>query len=159
MDKYDHMRMLLELAYQLDRNEELSIEERKYLAFALARIGKGEDANKVLNLKLARGEKESDAIAGRRMSMILHWVACAVIPDEDLEFKGMSIEKACELACETIVPIAKNFYPGADKTKYDAEYIKRSWSEPANAHMRSPERGWFDPDFPYYQLPQVKDTK
>lgn len=160
MSQLDHRRALLDLAYQLDRGEALSDEQRRFLAVVFYRIGRGEDANKVLGLEFGRGERLSDAIARMRMSMILHWVACRVKPDPSSDEKAMSIEKACALAVDTIVPMAKAVYPGADRRHYDAEYILHCWGKPEYAHMRSTERGWFDPDFPYSALPaSVKDAK
>lgn len=158
MSQLDNRRALLDLAIQLERGEALSDEQSRFLAAAFYRIGRGENANKVLGLEFGRGERASAAIDRMRMSMILHWVACRVRPDPKSNDKAMSIENACELAVETIVPVAKATYPGADDRQYDAEYILRCWSE--YAHMRSTERGWFDPDFPYSALPtSVKDAK
>ncbi len=83
------------------------------------------------------------------MSLILHWVAGAIQPDPASHRRAMSIEAACELAVTTIVPVAKATFPGADNRQYDVEYIMRCWAEPDYAHMRSPDRGWLDTDYPY----------
>jgi hypothetical protein len=149
MSHLDNQRRLLSLAAQLESDAALSEDQRRLLASALHRIGAGEDANEVLGVSLKRGQKLSDAIAKQRMSLILHWVAGAVQPDPESGGKSMSIEAACELAVETIVPVAKAAFPGADNRRYDVDYIMRCWSEPAYAHMRSPYRGWFDSDYPY----------
>ncbi len=153
------MRALLDLAYQLDRGDELSADQCNFLAIALYRIGSGEDANHVFNVQGGRGHKLANVIARRRMSVILHWVACKVQPDPDSDEKVMSVSAACEEAISSIVPAAKDIFPGADDTAYDVEYILRCWTDPTNAHMRFPTRGWYDPDYPYYPLPAVKDPK
>lgn len=159
MNRYDHMRVLQDLAYQLDSGEPLSDEQRRYIAIAIYRISTGEDANRVFNVDSKKGHKLSDVISRRRMSMILHWVAGAIQPDPTCKEKPMSVEKACEQATTTIVPIAKAKYPGGDTHAYDAEYIMRRWHDAKYQHMQSPERNWFDPDFPYHPLPDVNDTK
>lgn len=153
MSHLDHQRILLDLALQLGRGEPLSEEQQRFLAIAFYRIGTGENANKVLSVSIKRGERLSAVIARRRMSMILHWVAGAVQPDPGASNKPMSVEAACALAVTTIVPVAKAAFPGADNHQYEADYIFRCWSDPAYAHMRSLDRGWFDPDFPYYAAP------
>lgn len=157
MNHLDHQRILRDLGLQLDRDEPLSEEQQRFLAIVFYRIGTGEDANKVLNVRPHRGERLSAVIARRRMSMILHWVADAIQPDPGASDKAMSVQAACELAVEMIVPVAKTAFPGVDDRKYEAEYIFRCWSDSAYAHMRSPDRGWFDPDFPYYPAPETQE--
>ncbi len=157
MNHLDHQRIMLDLAYQLDRNELLLPEQIRFLAIALYRIGTGEDANKVLQVTPKPGQKLKDITARRRLSVILHWIACSVNPDPGSEEKAMSVEAACELATQTIVPAAKKMYPGADDHQYEVEYLLRCWSAPEYAHLQSCERGWFDPDYPYYFPPGVKD--
>ena len=159
MSHEDHKRALLDLAYQFDRGDDLTDSQRQYLAVVFYRVATGEDANKVLQLKSTKGKKLSDVIARRRMSLILHWVAGAMHPDPNTDEQAMTLSQACVEAMDTIVPLAKMAFPGADNREYDAEYIARCWSDPTYAHMRSPERGWFDPDFPYHPLTAVKDPK
>ena len=159
MNRYDHMRALLGLAHQLDRGEELSADQRNFLGIALYRIGTGEDANHAFNVQGGRGLKLADVIARRRMSVILHWVACAVDADAESGETAMSIEAACVEAIDSIVPVAKEAFPGADHCAYDADYIRQCWTDPKYAHMRSPMRSWYDPDFPYSPLPVVKGSK
>jgi len=155
----DQQRWLLDLAVQLSQGKPLLAEQKRFLSLVLYRIGSGEDANTVLRARKKRGEKLSDVIAKRRMSLILHWVACAINPDPDSAKKVMSLTAACELATTTIVPFAKAMFPGADNREYNTEYIQRCWGNPKYAHMRSTERGWFDADFPYHVSREVKDTK
>ena len=149
MSHLDQQRILLNLALQIQQGEPLSDEQLMFLAVAFYRIGSGEDANKVLSVRLGPGQKLSDVIARRRMSLILHWVAGAVQPAPESGTKPQSVEAACVDAAIKVVPLAKEMFPGADDRDYNAEYIMRCWSDPAYAHMRSPNRGWVDPDFPY----------
>jgi len=159
VNRYDQMRALRGLAQQLDSGEELSAEQRNFLGLALYRIGTGEDANVAFNVQGGRGLKLSDVIARRRMSVILHWVACAVDADSEPGEAAMSIEAACVEAVDSIVPVAKEAFPGADHCVYDVDYIRQCWTDPKYAHLRSPMRGWYDPDFPYAALPVVKGSK
>jgi hypothetical protein len=152
MSHEDHKRVLLDLARQLDAGEDLDVSQKKYLAIVFYRIASGEDANKVLGVKPTRGQKLSDVTDKRRMSMILHWVACAMNPEPDSGTGAMTLSEACVQAMDTIVPDAKAAFPGADDRSYDAEYIQRCWSDPAYAHMRSTKRGYFDMDLPYQTL-------
>ncbi len=160
MSYLDNRRRLLDLAKQIDSGAVLSEEQKGFLAYALSRIGAGEDANEVLGVRLMRGQKLSDVIARQRMSLILHWVAGAIQPDPDSNERAMSVEAACELAVKTIVPFAKAMFPGAEDWQYDVEYLMRCWSEPDYAHLRSPGRGWFDTDYPYQAgKPNPQDPK
>jgi hypothetical protein len=159
MSHEDHKRALLALAYQIGSGEDLTRDQQEYLAIVFYRIATGEDANAVLDVRPTRGQKLSDVIARRRMSLILHWVAGAMRPDPNTDEQAMTLSEACVAAMDTIVPRAKKAFPGADNREYDAEYLARCWSDPAYAHMRSHGRGWFDQDFPYYELPDVKDPK
>jgi hypothetical protein len=159
VNRYDHRRALLDLAHRLGRGDELSTNERDFLCLALYRVGTGEDANHVFNVQGGRGLKLADVIARRRMSVILHWVACAVNADSEPGETVMSIEAACVEAVDSIVPLAKEAFPGADHCVYDVDYIRQCWTDPKFAHLRSPMRGWYDPDFPYAALPVVKGSK
>jgi hypothetical protein len=149
MSHLDQRRILNALSLQLFQEEPLSQGQMRYLAAVFYRIANGEDANNVLEVSPRRGQKTSDAIAKKRISLILHWIAVAIAPDSESKEKPLTIVEACELAMEHIVPVAKRMYPGADDCKYDVEYLARCWSEPAYQHMRSPDRSFFDSDFPY----------
>jgi hypothetical protein len=157
MSYLDNARGLRMLGMTLYEGKELLDEEQKFLAIALLRVAGGEDANEVLGVKLGRGKKEKDVIARQRMSFILHMVECFMFPDPDSDEQDMKLEQACIKAEEEIVPIAKKLYPGADKTRYTAEYIQRCHSSPEYRHMRSPLRSWTDDDFPYTE--QIEDPK
>ena len=149
MSYLDNLRGLRMLGMTLYEGKELLDEEKRFLAIALLRIARGEDANEVLRLKLGRGKKEKDVIARKRMSFILHIVECFMFPEPASKKQVMSLEDACYKAKNEIVPIAKRLYPGADKTRYTAEYIQRCNSSHDYKHMRSPLRRWTDEDFPY----------
>lgn len=157
MSYLDNQRVLMSLALQIQRKEPLSEEQLQFLAVVFYRIGAGEDANKVLSVRLQQGQKLSDVVARCRMSLILHWIAGAIQPDPQSNSKHMTVEAACVEAVTTIVPVARKAFPGADSQQYDAEYIQRCWSEPAYAHMRSPDRGWIDSDFPYNTPPAPRE--
>lgn len=149
MSHLDKLRLLKDAAKQMLRGEPLSKEQLHYFGAVLLSISAGEDANVVLGVRPNRGQKDSDAVAKQRMSLILHWVAGAIEPDPQSGEKPLSIERACEQAIHSIVPIAKKLYPGADDRNYDVDYLVRCWSEPAYQHMRSSLRQFFDNDFPY----------
>ncbi len=159
MSPEDNKRALLDFAFQLHRNEPLSDSQRDFLSIVLYRIATGEDANKVLGTEGGQGQKLSDVVARRRMSMILHWVAGAIDKDPCHETAPMTLNKACVEAMTTIVPIAQAAFPGAEEHEFDAEYIQKCWRKAKYKHMRSTGRGWFDPDYPYYELPSVKASK
>lgn len=150
MSFLDKRRALNELSKQLFRGEMLSEEQSQYLGMIFWRIANGEDANAVLEVRPKRGQTNPKVIARQRMSLILHWVAGAMHPDPNDSTKcPLTVEQACELAMDTIVPIAKKAFPGADECTYDVEYLVRCWSEKGYKHMRLTERGFYDDDFPY----------
>jgi hypothetical protein len=159
MNSEDQKRALLALANQFAGGEALNEAQRDYMAIVLYRIATGEDANKVLEVHGKRGKKLSDVIARRRLSMILHWIACAMSHDPSSTEKALTLSEACIEAMEAIVPLAKASFPGADHHEYDAQYLERCWREPDYEHMRSTTRSWFDPDFPYFPLLSKTDPK
>ena len=149
MSHLDKRRVLDALAAQLLRCEPISQEQSRYLGVAFWRIANGEDANNVLGVRPKKGQRQTGAVARQRMSLILHWIAGAIQPDPTGCERPLTIEQACELAMDSIVPAAKNAFPGADDCVYDAEYLMRCWSERENKHMRSSGRKFNDDDFPY----------
>ena len=149
MSPDDQRRVFRDLSCCLARGDEITEDQRSYLSLIFYRISEGEDANHVLQLKLNRGQKQTDLVARKRLSLILHWIACAQRPDLTSETKVLSVEEACVKALEAIVPQAKRFFPGVDDQQYDADYLMRCWSAPEYKHMRSLRRSPFDPDFPY----------
>ena len=155
MSNSDHRRRLLALGKTLRNGDALLDVEREFIGQALERIGSGEDANEVLQTKLKPGQKKKDIIDRQRISLILHWVHCAMYPDLSTNKQEMSLAEACELAQSTIVPVAKAVFPGAASIAYDPEYIQRCHSAPEYKHLRSLFRTEIDDDFPY--SPQVED--
>jgi len=149
MNPEDARRRLAALAQRLSAGSNLTRAEKRTLAKVFNRIAEGEDANHVLGLKPRPGQRVANLVARQRMSLILHWVSGLVQPDPKTQKRTLSVEKACEMAVLAIVPVAKQVFPGADKSNYEAEYILRCWNEPAYAHMRSPYRQPDDLDHPY----------
>lgn len=149
MSHLDHARGLRMLGMTLYRGDELLDEERQFLAVALLRISRGEDANEVLGLKLGRGIKKNDAIARQRMSFILQMVQCFMYPDPNSDEQDMTLEQACRKAKHEVLPVAKKLFPGKERRRYTADYIQRCHSSPEYEHMRSPTRTWVDDDYPY----------
>jgi hypothetical protein len=145
----DQKRALSDLSLRLNRGDLIAEGEMQQLASMLSRIGAGEDANQVLRVKPNRGQKRSDVVANQRMSLILHWVAGCIYPDPDSDEKAMTVAQACEAAVNTIVPVAKQIFPGADDCTYEVEYLQRCWHDKQRKYRRSPLRSPLDPDFPY----------
>jgi|688.fasta_scaffold1456403_2 hypothetical protein len=159
MSPEDHRRAYLDLASQLENGEDLTEDQKRWLAATFYRLANGEDARKVFSLVRESGQKLADVIARQRMSLILHWVATAIHPEQGGTQRAKTLAEACEEAVVVIVPTAKRMFPGRDDAQYDAEYIQRCWSDPRYEHMRKPNRTWFEPDYPFFQFPDVKDPK
>ncbi len=149
MSHLDKRRIIGALSRQIFNGEQLSPEQSQYLGSALERIANGEDANAVLEVRPKRGQRNTGAITRRRTSLIMHWIAGLREPDPTDGGSIPSVEEACILAIDTIVPVAKKIFPGADDCNYDVEYLMRCWSEPDYQHMRSSVRQFYDDDFPY----------
>jgi len=154
MSELDNKRRLSRLAARLLNSGELLDAERTYLGVALSRIAAGEDANQVFAVVRARGQKKSDAPDRQRLSLILHWVHCAMFPEPDSTEQAMSLAEACERAVSEIVPLAKRLFPGADAHAYDVEYLIRCHGAPEYKHLRTDLRVWLDNDFPYPEPPK-----
>ena len=73
------------IANELESGRNLSECLHKFLVDCLWRIGKGEDANAVFQVKPARGERRSNRnkIQPFKVSMALAWIATAIAPSED----------------------------------------------------------------------------
>jgi hypothetical protein len=147
MSHLDNRRILGALGYRVLKREKLSEEEASYLGIVLGRIARGEDANQVLGVRPAKGRTDAGAVARKRLSWILSWIAAKTEPDAN--GRKMSIEDACASAVNSVVPVAKQMFPGADSRAYDADYLMRCWSEPKYKHMRTSKRSFYDEDFPY----------
>jgi hypothetical protein len=141
----DRQRILRVLARQIERGEQLSAAQLNYLGKAFARIGNGEDANRVLGVRATRGKSDKDAISHQKHSLILHWMAGAIDgPD------GLSVSQACEIAMTTLVPLAHEIFGNPDNSVYDAEYLRKMWYE--NTEMQKLDRNVFDHAFPYNDI-------
>ncbi|MCP5346213.1 MAG: hypothetical protein R3F41_00490 [Gammaproteobacteria bacterium] len=124
---------------------EITQDLRVYIANAFGLLSEGEDANEVFGLKYdSSGKSESDTIHRERLSFVLHWIACVVVPeDDDLPGLGLSISDACK---EAAVLFGKFLRDGSAR-QYDAEYLRQCWYR--YKHMQNPNRSPNDPDNPY----------
>ena len=120
---------------QLKNKKPLTDEQFEYLTIVFERILNGDDANEVLGLKYKRGYSESDAKARQKISLALHWVANAILPETE-EGLGLTLDKAFE---------------EAEKHFPDFSYVmlKKYWYSPDKKHMQNPNRNTFDPDSPF----------
>ena len=99
MNHLDHRRRLGYLAQRLLRNQPLTLAESKFLGDALSQISSGADANKVLRVARRRGQSDADALARKKLSMVMHWVACAIKPvDDEMPGLGYTLNQALEEA-------------------------------------------------------------
>jgi hypothetical protein len=140
-----------------DNSPPLNIEQLAYLSNAFERIGLGEDANVVLGLVYGPGQSEDKEIALEQRCLILHWMTCAMLPENALnEFGepagglGLTFEQTvdavlCIADGEWINPKTKekHSYIDADGVvkspfkKYTNDTLMRLWREGANKHMRT----------------------
>jgi len=145
MNHLDHRRRLGYLAQRLLRNQPLTLAESKFLGGALSQISSGADANKVLGVARRRGQSDADALARKKLSMVMHWVACAITPvDDELPGLGYTLNKALEEA----VKIARALFQ-VDGDQYDASYLRKCWYAKDKAHMHNVIRTDRDADLPY----------
>jgi hypothetical protein len=74
--------------------------ELKFLISSLRRIGEGEDANAVLNVKAKRGQRKTKAEATRRdkVQFAISWIAAAITPKP--EGRGLTLNEAIEKAAK-----------------------------------------------------------
>ena len=145
MNHLDHRRRLGYLAQRLLRNQTLTLAESKFLGDALSQISSGADANKVLGVARRRGQSDADALARKKLSMVMHWVACAITPvDDELPGLGYTLDQALKEAT--------NFARALFKVKgdqYDAQYLRKCWYARDKVHMHKLSRTNLDSDFPY----------
>jgi hypothetical protein len=158
------------LADQLqDNSPPLSKEQLAYLSNAFERIGLGEDANAVLGLVYGPGRSEQDEISLEQRSFILHWMTCAMLPENALdEFGepagglGLTLEQAVDAVLsiadgEWINPKTKEKHSYVDPNgvirspfkKYSYDTLKRLWREGANKHMRTVTQNSITKNSPY----------
>lgn len=157
MSPRNQRKRFLALADQL-RNDSspLNKDQLAYLADSFEQIGLGADANNVLGLVYGPGRSEKDEIALEDRSLILHWMTCAMLPENVLdEFGepagglGLTLEQAVDGALaiadgEWINPKTKEKHSYKDANgeikspfkKYSYDTLMRLWREGANKHMR-----------------------
>ena len=146
MNPLDVRKQLHVFAEKMGAHQQLNQEEYQYLANVFMRIANGEDANAVLGVKFHRGNSFADAKLRQGLSFIIHWIECAIQPeDADIPGLGYSVSKACVEAA----PILRKMMGVEDSDKYDAEYIRKCYYKPDFAHMRSEFRGILDQDSPF----------
>ena len=119
--------------------------ESKFLGDALSQISSGANANKVLGVARRRGQSDADALARKKLSMVMHWVACAITPVDD-EFPGLGY--TLNQALEEATNVARALFK-VDGEQYDVEYLRRCWYAKDKAHMQNVRRTNLDGDFPY----------
>jgi hypothetical protein len=144
-NQLDYRKRLARIAEQLWADMPLEEGERTYIADALKQIAHGADANAALGVKFGRGQKEKDARAREKMSVIMHMIAAHVEEGEEGEE-----QLTVEAACEHVMPIARQLFGDPDGEKYDAFYLKKCWYE--YDHMRDAMRSTADADFPYSDI-------
>jgi hypothetical protein len=146
------------LADQLrDVSRPLNKAQLLYLADVFERIGLGEDANDVLGLVYGPGRSEKDEIALEDRSLILHWMTCAMLPENTLDEFGElvgGLGLTLDQAVDGVLAIAdgewvnpktkeKNSYKDANGKinspfkKYSYDTLMRLWREGSNKHMRT----------------------
>jgi hypothetical protein len=141
----DYRKRLARIAEQLWADMPLEESERTYIADALKQIAHGTDANAALGVKFGRGQKEKDARAREKMSVILHMIAALVEEGEEADE-----QLTVEAACKHVMPIACQLFGDPDGERYDVDYLKKCWYE--YDHMRDVVRSTADPDFPYSDI-------
>lgn len=141
----EQRKRFLALASQLYKDEELSEEQRLYLADAFERIGNGDSADVALRLKRGRGQKETDDESRQKFSLVFAQVASKIAPvDGPFLGGGMSLVKALE----SVTPFVRQLFGVEGSEKYSIEYLQKLWNDPSYAHMQNPFRTPFDPDSP-----------
>lgn len=130
----DQRRRLLILGENLTHPEPPEQAHIQYIADCLVRIGKGEDANEVFDLKRGAGQKKEDERRRRDLSMFMHLIR-GMVDD------GWDVESACNKVAEIT---QKEEFLGP---KYDGAYLRKCWY--IYEHMRSDIRDPWHDDFPY----------
>jgi len=146
----DNKRILCEISKNINNNTATK-EEMNFISIALNRIGKDEDANKVFEVKPKRGQSDADAAARQKLSFIMHWIACAIQPIDApvASGLGLTVEKACEIACIKVVPAADKVFGNPNNSTYDADYLKKCWYQHDKKHMQDTIRHFYQEDYPY----------
>lgn len=137
---------ILETAKQLEAGTPLTEEQMSFWASVLRRIGEGEPADRVLNLKRRKGEQATTNTKRQKISLVLHLIASHYQPLHDPRLPPPR-KYTLEEAIEKVMPEVKRIM--GDNNKYEMEMIKSWWYDRDKAHMRSPLRNQLDPDNPY----------
>ena len=135
MNPLDRRKHLAAFAKELKAGKPITKEQTQYLVNVFERISKGEDANRVLGVAYSRGRSEKDALARQKLSMIFHWVACAIKTDPTTS-RELSLEDALQQAHKLF------------KYKHDLKYLRDKWYE--HKPMQSPLRTWSESDSPFH---------
>lgn len=144
-------------------------EQRAYLEDVFDRLGAGEDANEVMGLTYGPGKRRSDEIALQQRFLILHWMRCAMTPEDAKDSAGHEIGGlglTLEQAVNAVLDIAdgewtnpktkeKHTYKDPDGSirspfrKYSYDTLHALWRSGANKHMKQEYATAFVPNSPY----------
>jgi len=145
MNHLDHRLRLGYLAQRLLRNQPLTLAESKFLGGPRMQKKNGADANKVHGVARRRGQSDADALARKKLSMVMHWVACAIKPvDDEMPGLGYTLNQALEEAAK----FARALFQ-VDGDQYDASYLRKCWYAKDKAHMHNVIRTDRDADLTY----------
>lgn len=146
MNPLDFRKNIAAFSQQMARRIPPSEEQYAYLAEIFDRIAKGENANEVLGVAFTRGRSLKDAKHRQALSSVIQWIECVIVgPDSNEAGRGLTIKEACDEAAPMLRELLG--IPGSEK--YDAEYVRQCFYNPAYAHMRSPTRTHFEQDSPF----------
>jgi hypothetical protein len=138
IDAVEQRRRILRFAERLRRGEQPDVEQVVWLTQVLQDIGEGRDANEAFGLKGVRGKKRSDVVSRRRISEVLHLVACARADTDP--------EQAFELGARRLRQL-HGLAPDDPDDRYSVETVRRYWDR--YKHLQSPIRLTGEKDFPY----------
>jgi hypothetical protein len=140
---------ILATAEQLERGDQLTLEQMEFWAFLLRRIAEGESPEAVLNLKRKAGEKMADEDKRKRISLVLHLVASYYRPfiDPRLTKEEQPPKLTLDDSINKVLPEVSKIM--GDGHKYDFEQIRDWWYDKDKNHMQSPLRMRYDADNPF----------
>jgi hypothetical protein len=140
---------ILATAEQLERGDQLTLEQMEFWAFLLRRIAEGESPEAVLNLKRKAGEKMADEDKRKRISFVLHLVASYYRPfiDPRLAIEEQPPKLTLDDSINKVLPEVPKIM--GDGHKYDFEQIRDWWYDKDKNHMQSPLRMRYDADNPF----------
>ena len=140
---------ILATAEQLERGDQLTLEQMEFWAFLLRRIAEGESPEAVLNLKRKAGEKMADEDKRKRISLVLHLVASYYRPfiDPRLTKEEQPPKLTLDDSINKVLPEVSKIM--GDGHKYDFEQIRDWWYDKDKNHKQSPLRMRYDADNPF----------